>query len=377
MLYRSIAPLALLATAATFACAPLTAQGCAAAGDRFLQNDNLPVVPPPSPTAVSVIRGLCENEAAFTVFDNVTGMITVNEVACMFGAQGGVNGNIGVVDVEFYDGVTENVGGVGRYQLGPLLWSLSGDGNSNAQISSHAINTIDLTSFGTMPMQGPSVDVTSGKLVVAVRPLINQNGSCVFGYFANLATDYGGTGTQCPTPGKNGIISLNNGAFDPSTFPFPGAGGPLCGIGNFYGGNWIIRACITEATPAALTTWQGFPQPGGAVLIQLDARGAANDGYVTLLGGGINVGTPLPWGTWPLDLDVWLNCFLGPCRSLLTNGEGALDANGRAITTLLIPADPTLVGSGITWYASYFAYSPTDFFNWTAIGAPSDPIIIN
>lgn len=367
----SAAALALLATAGS-----LAAQNCPT---RFLKNDTLPDVPPATPTGVAVIRGLCEGEAAFSVFPNVQGNVTVEQVSVMFAAQGGVNGNVAAADIEFYDGATANAGGTGVYQLGPLLWSLSGSGNANAQLQSHGLNVVDLTPFGASAGQGPQVTVTSGQLVVAVRCVLNQNGSCAGGYFANLATDYAGFGAGCPAPGVNGIIDLQATAFDPATYPFPGALGlTLCHpLINAYGGNWIIRACITEAAPAALTTWQGFPQPGGAVLIQLDSAGTPGDGFVTLLGGGITTGTVLPWGTWPIDLDGWTMCFLGACRSLLTNGMGSLDASGRAITTLLIPADPSLVGSGLTWYATFFAYDPTDFFQWTAIGAPSAPIIIN
>lgn len=342
------------------AIAGLRAQACNP-GDQLLKNDILPNVPTGLQT-VAIVPGLCEGEAAMSVL-TTPGPCTVRKVSIMFGNAGGGNGNLAVADVEIYDGATLNPNG--RYTLGPLVWSLSGTTGNNVQISTHAINEV------TVP---GNVRITSGKAVIGWRMEINAGpGSCQLGYFNNFCVDYSGV---CQ-PGKNIIDALPpiGGPVDPITFPFPPINIPLCGT-IYWSGNWIIRACVT---PDVTVNWSGTPTPGGAVLLNLFAPNHANEYYVTMLSLGTSPGLTTPWGLIPLNGDFLLECSLNPfCwPQLLVNGNGRLNANAQATAVALIPNLPLLANSGLAFHAGFVTSLSPTWTPFTAISAPSTPIVIN
>ncbi len=355
---RAFIPFAWLWLLAAALPTTLAAQTCDP-GDVLLKNDILPGVPQ-GLTTIAIVPGLCENEAAMSVLD-FTGTVTVRKVSALFGNQFGTNGVVAIADVEIYDGATMAPNGI--YTLGPRVFRLS-DGGSNLQISTHALNELVLPT---------PVTVSSGKLVVAWRILLNNAvGSCTFGYTSNLAID---NSTSC-VPGRNIIDALPpiGAPVDPVTFNFPG-NGPLCG-GPFWRGDWIIRACVT---PDVSVTWTGNATPGGLVALTLRAPNNAGENYLTLLGLGTSPGFNTPWGTVPLTPDFLLSCTLNPSCSagVMINGSGVLNANGQAFPAILIPPLPVLANSGLTFYAAFVTGAPPGITPFTAISAPSMPIVIN
>ncbi|HLQ37310.1 MAG TPA: hypothetical protein VK348_05900, partial [Planctomycetota bacterium] len=291
--------------------APVIAQACGS-GDLLLKNDILPAVPGGA-TAVGVVPGLCEGEAAMAVL-TTPGACFVRKVSVMFGNFPlGTNGNIAAVDIEIYDGATMAATGV--YTLGPMVWSLSGNTGNNLQIQTHALNEFSIPG---------NVRVNSGKLVVGWRMLLNGgSGSCQTGYFDNFCVDNSG---QC-IAGRNIIDALPpiGQKVDPVTYHFPPLGTPLCGT-IYWSGDWIIRACIT---PDVSVTWAGNPTPGGAVVLTLLAPNHANEFYVTMLSLGTAPGLNTPFGHLPLNNDFLLTCSLNPgCwPQLLVNSNGNLNVN--------------------------------------------------
>lgn len=325
------------------------------AGDTLLKNDIHPAVPSGA-TTVAIVPGLCDNEAAMAVF-TVQGRVTVRKVSIMFGQAQGTNGVVAAVDVEIYDGATVNA--QGRWTLGPLVYRLS-NGGSNLQISTHALNEHTLTT---------PVTITSGKLVVGWRMLLNTAvGSCAFGYTSNFCTDFG---PAC-TPGRNVLDALGHGPIDPATYM--GFGLPLCPI--YFRGDWMIRACVT---PDVSVNWTGNATPGGAVALTLLAPSRPNDYYVTMLSMGTSPGTATPWGQLPLNNDFMLQCSLDPgcAPQIIINWAGRLNGNGQAFPVILIPPYPFLINSGFTFYAGFLASASPTWIPFSAVSAPSLPIVIN
>lgn len=333
---------------------PLAAQACAP-GDILLKNDSLAAIPGGTPT-VAIVPGLCDGEAAMSVF-TTTGPVDVRKVSAMFGAQGGTNGVVAAVDIEIYDGATVNAQGV--WTLGPRVFQLSNTG-SNLQIQSHAINEF------TLPQP---VRCNSGKVVIGWRMVLNAaTGSCAFGYTANFACDFGST---C-TAGRNVLDAIGVGPVDPATYQ--GFGVPLCPI--YFRGDWIIRACVT---PSMSVNWTGTPTPGGAVLLNLLAPGHAGDYFLTLLSLGTQPGINSPWGYVPLNDDFVLQCSIDPgCwPSILVNNHGTLNGNAQATVVFLIPNLPVLVNSNLSVYAGFITSSFPGWLPFNAVSAPSAPIVIN
>lgn len=346
---RSLGALATLAFAAG-----LAAQSCAP-GDILLKNDLLAAVPGGTPT-VAIVPGLCDGEAAMSVF-TTTGPCDVRKVSAMFGAQLGTSGVVAAVDIEIYDGATVNA--QGRWTLGPRVFQLSAAG-SNLQIQSHAINEYTLPS---------PVRCNSGKVVVGWRMVLNgASGSCSSGYTANFCTDFG---SSC-TPGRNVLDAQGHGPIDPTTYL--GFILPLCP--SYFRGDWIIRACIT---PSISVNWTGSPTPGGAVLLNLNAPGHAGEYYLTMLSLGTTPGIASPWGHVPLNDDFVFQCTIDPgCwPSIFVNNTGNLNANAQATTVLLIPNLPALVNSNLALYSAFLTSTFPGWLPFSAMSAPSAPIFIN
>ncbi len=116
---------------------PLTAaQLCADPTDTFWKNDTLAQVPG-GLTAVSIIPGLCEGEAAAQVFYLPPGSPSqkLNKVSVGFGDQFGAGGFNAVVNVEIYDGITWN-GSLPT--LGTKVFDLADDTASSLRSSATA-----------------------------------------------------------------------------------------------------------------------------------------------------------------------------------------------------------------------------------------------
>ncbi|MBI5851668.1 MAG: hypothetical protein HZB39_11685 [Planctomycetes bacterium] len=331
----------------------VAAQNCGT-GNIILKNDTLPDLPSGA-TAVGVVPGLCEGEAAMSIFQT-GGPVSVNSVAVMFGSYAGTNGVQAVVDIEIYDGITPGVGG--RWVLGPRVFRLS-DLGSNLQIQTHGINTY------TLPAP---VRVTSGQCVVGWRMVLNTaTGSCASGYTANFCVD------AAPTcrPGINVLDAIGHGPIDPVTYN--GFGVPLCPI--YFRGSWIIRACVT---PEITTGWTGNPAPGGLVQLQLRAPGHGNERYLLMAASGASTGFATPWGRIPLDNDWLFQCFFGACRpAMFINDFALLNAAGDGFAVLRIPNLPVLVGSNFPIYCAFVTSNQPGMIPFTGVSSPSPVIRIN
>lgn len=237
------------------------AQSCASGTDTFWKNDNLPDNPG-TPTGISIIPGLCEGEAIGTYFEMPPGMGTqkIKQVSVGFGHSAGGAGFQATLNVEIYEGgVTFNPNGTAS--LGTKIFDLNADFAQSMQVTSTAINSIDMTPY--------NVEV-SDDYVVAFRMNFNVTfpGCPPGGAAANFFTDNAGAG-QC-NAGVNLLDELTTGWVDPATW------GPLPPIvvlcPQFYAGNWVIRAC-TE-TVGGVGTWEdvgggtvganGFPNLAGS-----------------------------------------------------------------------------------------------------------------
>ncbi|MEZ6194672.1 MAG: hypothetical protein R3F20_02930 [Planctomycetota bacterium] len=205
----------------------------------ILKHDTLPANPSGAQN-VSIIQGLCEGEAAASVFDvsSLGPTVTVNECGILFAASGGATAASGRLQI--YDGVT--IAPNGAATLGPKVYETTGA----LQYSPNAFNTADISAS--------NVVITSGKLVVAFTMDINLNYNipflgCAGGYYADFATDNtAGPGSPCTTqPGTNLLLAQGAGWWDVTQFSVGGT--PICGIA--YNGNWVIRACVTNSLPPA------------------------------------------------------------------------------------------------------------------------------
>ncbi len=248
MRFAALAALALL-TLTTSA----LSQACAF---NFWSNDNLPQVPPPTPTGISIVPGLCEGEAAAQVFTLPMGTPKqkLEQVAVGFADQFGAGTFTATANIEIYNGVTFS-GGIPI--LGPKIFDLNADTSSSAQLTSGGINTFDLSSENIIV--GDGVD----NFVVAWRMNINMNGSCASGYTANFFTDNPSPGGGCNTTPQTSLIDIaGQGWRDASTATVSGF--PLCPI--FYNGNWVIRACSSDAGTITCQPSLGLQGPGNVTL---------------------------------------------------------------------------------------------------------------
>lgn len=349
---RSMSPHVRCGVAALFLCLATAAQQCVG-NARLLKNDVLPASPGGSISTVAIVPGLCEGEAAMSVFD-AGGAVSVKSVAVAFVHRLATNGVQAVVDLEIYDGAS--VGANGKYALGPLLFKLS-NASSNLQIQSTGLNSY------TLPKP---VLVPSGKPVIGFRMIKTlAGGSCQLGYDANFCTD---NQWSC-APGRNILDASGHGPVDPCTYT--GFGVPLYPI--YFRGDWVIRACVE---PEVSASWTGNATPGGFVSLQFHAPGQAGDSYLAFVSGGIRTGFPTPWGLLPLDPDPIFVCFLGDCRAALFGGAGTFNAQDKAFGAIAIPNLASLKNSGLTLHAGFVTFQAPSFVPWKSISAPSPPIVI-
>ncbi len=232
--------LALAALALSIAAPGLAAQNCAVVSENFWKNDTLPQVPA-GPLATAIIQGLCEGEAAAQVFTLGVGqpLQKINKVAIGFGHPLGASGFNANTDVEIYDGVTFN--GT-QAILGPKVFDLNDDLQSDMQVVTHGINELDLSGQNIVVGNDPS-----RKFVIAFRMSINPNGDCPSGFPINFFTDYDGLSTGCTTTPQTSLIDSPDfgGWVDASTAQLLGFN--ICGgFINAFNGNWVIRACSED-----------------------------------------------------------------------------------------------------------------------------------
>ncbi|MEO6593122.1 MAG: hypothetical protein ABIP94_00045, partial [Planctomycetota bacterium] len=157
------------------------AQGCPGPG-TFWKRDTLPVSPT-GLTAVSIIPGMCEGESAGVVFEMPANMPVqrITQVVAPWGAPLGVNGFQAALDVEVYDGVTFNGANV---NMGTLVFSLSNQATANMQVASHALNTLDTSTYNIIVGAAPATGSPPvRRFAICFRCDINfhPSGSCAAG----------------------------------------------------------------------------------------------------------------------------------------------------------------------------------------------------
>lgn len=349
--------LALLALPLVLPIATTSAQSCGA-GSLF-KNDSLPDVPS-GQFSFSVIPGLCEGEAAGSVFDLPAGSDPqkLTSVSFGFGSNGGVSGNIALVDIEIFDGVSF----AGQSAtLGPKVFDFEDDVGGNIQATSTAINVIDLSQFDIVVGGGAQ----PSSFVVAVRMLFNPNGSCASGFTSNFFTDNSQPGLFGCDPnitpvGKNLIDVQGAGWVDPALYTQGGI--PLCPL--FYSGNWVIRACGEGAAP--LNPLQvgvsGSPAPpGGFINLTFTAPGYNGVPYLAAASLGSAPGTPVVSGNPPVVGNVPLNTdalfFLSlNAPGTFFNFTGLIGPAGTSPGIIFIPNDPGL--SGLSFFVAFLAIPP-------------------
>jgi hypothetical protein len=223
--------------AAAACAAPAAAQNCPSGTDLTFKNDNLPLVPV-GPIAASVIPGLCEGEAIGAVFTLPPGSPPQKllQVSVGFGHGSGVGGFQALLNVEIYDGITWSSG---IPTLGPKVYDLNADQQTDMQVFTHGLNLLDLS--------GEDVTVGNGtnKYVVAFRMNFNPTGTCGTGHPANFMTDNScALFCACSSGSQKNLVDLQGQAWrDVSTAMVSGFA--LCPL--FINGNWLIRACTEEA----------------------------------------------------------------------------------------------------------------------------------
>jgi hypothetical protein len=251
---RTFVPLALVVA---FGIAPdaSLAQNCASGSHTFWKNDILPQNPS-SLATISVIPGLCEGEAAGSVFTLAggSGPQKVEKVAVGFGAAGGTGGFVALANIEVYDGITW-AGNVPV--LGTKVFDYEGQFSTSAQLVSTGINEVDLSGFNIVVGNGTTA------FVVVFRMGFNPNGSCAGGYTANFFTDNSSIFGGCNTLEKKNVMFVQGqGWVDPKFATVSGF--PLCPL--FFNGNWAIRACTSPVAPAFCQQDLGLGGPGNTKL---------------------------------------------------------------------------------------------------------------
>ena len=313
---------------------PLTVGQTCGPGDTYLSNDTLPVNP--ATAAVSIIPGLCENEAAGCVLDvsSIGATVQVNTVAVAYINMVSAGGIQAVADLSVFDGITWNGN---TPTLGPEVFRYSTAAGANIGLTSSGINTLDISSF--------NVTVSSGQLVLGWWMLFNPlGGTCSGGYQTNFATDNSTPGVFCnpavTPPHQNLIYILGQGWRDPASATVGGV--PLCPF--FYAGNWIIRACVTAVSggnPLQIT-WTPDPVPtGGFATLTFLAPGHAGEFYLAAPAFSSSPGIPTPVGMIPLAWDPLLALYLSGdpiMSSIFVNWSGTISGGGTAPGIFFAPA---------------------------------------
>lgn len=333
---------------------PALAQGCPGQG-TFWKRDTLPVNPT-GLAGVSVIQGLCEGESAGVVFEMPATMPVqrITQVVAPWGAALGVNGFQAALDVEVYDGVSFSGA---TANMGTLVFSLSTSSTSNLQVQSHALNTLDTSTYNIIVGNAPPTGnppVRRFAICFRVDLNLHPTGSCATGYPANFFTD----NSQAPsftcnnviTPQRTSLIEIQGQGWRDAALATV-SGLSLCPF--YYSGIWCIRACSEDAFPAYYNTIANgcagalpaaqllpatLPRLGQTLFVIVDNL-PVNLGL--MITGTSNVNSSL--GPLPLDMTPFgiTNCFLRASPDLLTTLVGG---GGTASWSLAIPNTPQVLG---------------------------------
>lgn len=346
--------------------APLAAQGCQTGTDTFWKRDTLPVTPT-GPMAVSIIQGMCEGESAGVVFEMPAsmGVQKITQVVAPWGAPGGVSGFQALLDVEVYDGVVFNGAVV---NMGTRVFSLSQQLTSNMQVQSHALNTLDTSTYdirvGIAPPNGTPL---VRRFAICFRCDINfhPTGSCATGWPANFFTDNSQTGgglvcNNIITPQRTSVIEIQGQGWRDAALASV-SGFQLCPL--YYKGIWAIRCCSRDAFPASYTTFgQGcpsslgittlnavqLPRLGSTMLVILD-RLPQNACFMIT---GFS-DTTSAFGSLPLSLAP----FGAPgCLGRVSIDSNVLlvGSNGNALSSMTVPNILSLMGAQLYQQALVF-----------------------
>ena len=355
-------PFAVLAVLAT----STAAQGCTTG--TFWKRDALPDIPSSIPTAVSVIRGMCEGESAGVVFEMPAGMPVQNitKVVAPWGAAFGASGFQAALDLEVYDGVSFSGQNV---NMGQLVFSLTQEANQNLQVQSHALNELDTSIYDIIVGAQPPVAGVR-RFAICFRCDVNFHpaGSCASGWPANFFTDNSQPATfpfQCNpniTPTQTSIMQIaGQGWRDAALATVTGV--QLCPL--FYSGVFAIRCCSEDAFPATYQTYgPGCPNSIGTsqlingVLPRLGQTMIVNvtnlpAGFGLMITGTSNQVSTL--GFLPADLTSlgMPGCSL---RTSIDLTDGLLTFGTTASWSLAIPNQIALLGS--LFYQQAFAFDP-------------------
>lgn len=326
-------------------CVPAFAQTCPGVGNTFWKRDSL-AQNPSGLTAVGVVPGLCEGEAAAVVFEMPANMAPqrLTQVVAPWGhAPAGTSGFVAALDVEIYDGVSF---AGGTPIMGSPVFTLSGTGQS-LQVQSHALNTFDITPYevivGLAPATGsPPVR----RFAVAFRVEINAfpGGSCATGYFANFFTDAQASFGTCITPIATSLLDQQGVGWTDMKLANVG-GFPICPFA--FNGTWCIRACSEDAYPASYTTIAaGCPGTFGvSQLIPATLPRIGTSMLVIVNNMAVSLGIMLMGFTNfapPIDM-TFLDMTACPLHTSFEFTYSLVGGGGQAVHTLILPNDPTLL----------------------------------
>jgi hypothetical protein len=348
---------------------PLTAQGCTTSGGTFWKRDTLPITPS-GLTAVSVIQGMCEGESAGVVFEMPASMSVqrITQVVAPWGAALGVNGFQAVLDVEVYDGVSFSGANV---NMGTLVFSLSQAATANMQVSSHALNTLDTSTYNIIVgAAAPTGSPPVRRFAICFRTDVNlhPSGTCATGWPANFFTDnsqqptFPFTCNGVITPQRTSIIEIQGQGWRDAALATV-TGIPLCPI--YYSGVWCIRACSEDAFPAFYNqAGNGCPSSAGvSQLIPATLPRLGQTMFVIVNNMPLSFGLMITgtsnvvsgFGPLPLDMTPFglTNCTLYTSADVLQTLFGG---GGTASYSLPIPNQAGLLG--LQLYQQPFVFDP-------------------
>ncbi len=227
-----------LAASAALMASAATAQLCPdPSNDTFWKHDTIADVPVGSvPVGSAVITPLCTGEAAGSYFQLAPGQAPqyLKQVSIGYGH---INMNTtfqAILNIEIYQG-TVGFNPTSTVSMPPKIFDLMVDTGTSFNVTSVGVSSFDLSQYNI---------VVEDNFVVAFRMVSNVSfpgcPSAGVGSDANFLTD----GPGFCDPGKSLLDERNTGWVDPADWWFA-TFQPICPT--FYAGNWVIRACTTDA----------------------------------------------------------------------------------------------------------------------------------
>ncbi|GJM20407.1 MAG: hypothetical protein DHS20C15_03220 [Planctomycetota bacterium] len=214
------------------------AQACQDTNDTFWKNDVLTqdFVGTQSPSSVAI--AICNTEAVGTSFRATPGAPPqyLKQVSVGFAHTADQTNFAARLSMEIYSGTITWSQTAGPIQsMGTKVFDQKADTGDEFVVTSTGINTFDVRQYNL---------VLDGDFVVAFRMLENISfpgcPDAIPGTPANFMTD---SNNSC-TPELNVFDEKFAGWIDPATWQFQ-FGSPICP--QYFGGNFVIRACTTDA----------------------------------------------------------------------------------------------------------------------------------